>query len=281
MLKRLITVLLLVSAIGLVVTSARSIQQYELEEPELNEASGLAASLATPGILYSHNDSGGENAVYVLNVKGFVPAKIILEGVKNRDWEDIAVGIDPRDKRSYVFVGEIGDNAARHSSVFIYRFAEPAFTDTLIKVDQIAVIEVVYEDGPRDAEALFADPRTGDLYIISKREAEVGVYQIPYPQSFISVNTARKVATLPYSWVTAADISPNGKYILVKTYTNIYRYKRGRRKSVSTALGRKFKALPYQIEPQGEAVAWDHKGKGYLSLSEQSGDDPVILYYYK
>jgi hypothetical protein len=281
LLKRFLMILILFSAIGLVVMSAGSVKENPVTEAELDEASGLAASHRTPGILYTHNDSGGKSIVYTLNPKGMMPAKLLLEGIKNRDWEDIATGTDPKDKKSYVFVGEIGDNNAKHKSVLIHRFPEPALTDTLIRIDSVQTIEVVYEDGPRDAEGLFSDSRTGDLYIVSKREAEVGVYRVAYPQSFTSVNTAVKVCTLPYSWVTAADISPNGKYILIKTYTTIYRYKRGRRMSIAQALARKPKLLPYKLEPQGEAVCYDARGKGYYTLSEKNGDNPVYLYYYK
>lgn len=279
--KRLVIFILMLGALGLAVLMARSLQHDTVEEPEINEASGLAASLRTPGLLYTHNDSGNPPYVFVLNKRGLMPAKIHLPSLKNRDWEDIAVGFDPVDKKPYVFIGEIGDNADIHPSVFVYRFAEPEILDTLITVDQVQRIEFVYEDGPRDAEALFADPRNGDLYIISKRESNSGVYQLPYPQSFNSVNTARRVANLPYNWVTAADISPNGKSILVKTYSHIYRYKRGGKMSVAAALNGKYRALTYQLEGQGEAVAWDDKGKGYFTLSERLGATPVELYYYK
>jgi len=177
--------------------------------------------------------------------------------------------------------GEIGDNAAKYSSCFIYRFPEPEIADTLIVVSEIDTIEFVYEDGPRDAEALFADPRTGDLYVISKRETNPGVYRIAYPQSFQAMNIAHRVASLPYNWVTAADICPSGRYILVKTYSAIYRYKRGARQDIAAALSGRYKSLPYKLEGQGEAVAWDHKGKGYFTISERLGETPVELYYYK
>ncbi len=69
-------------------------------------------------------------------------------------YEDIATCYDPKDKKPYVYVGDIGDNNSSHSSSFIYRFEEPEIKDTLILVHNIQKIEFVYEDGPRDAEAL-------------------------------------------------------------------------------------------------------------------------------
>ncbi len=281
MVKKLSAVLLLVLVFGLVLVFARSVKQNPLQEEQINEASGLAASRKTPGILYTHNDSGGENAVFVLNSLGMMPARIILDGIKNRDWEDIAVGPDPATGKSCVFVGEIGDNSARHNSVYVYRFEEPELLDTLITLKDITAIEIVYEDGPRDAEALFVDPANGDIFIISKREEQVGVYQVAYPYQVGVTNTAKKIGTLPLSMVTAADISPNGKLLIIKTYSAVYQLKRSVKKPMAGAFPGKLKSLPYTIEPQGEGVCWDHKGKGYYTLSESNGKFLPNLNYYK
>jgi hypothetical protein len=280
--KKLAALLLFFSMLaGCVLIMGRTLQHETVEEPEIDEASGLAASIITPGLLYTHNDSGGKPIIYVLNYQGLMPAKIALYGIKNRDWEDIATCTDPKNGKPYVYVGDIGDNSAVHPTSFIYRFEEPELADTLITIGSIERIEYVYADGPRDAEALFADPRSGDLYVISKREEKSSVYRLPYPQSTTTLNTAQKVATLPFNWVTAADISPNGHSILVKTYTNIYRFKRGAGATVAQALNGKYKNMRYYPEEQGEAIAWDTQGRGYFTLSERIGDVFVDLYYYK
>lgn len=277
----LVVLALLLGALGCALLGKPSLQSDTVEEAIINEASGLASSLKTPGLLYTHNDSGGSASVFVLNKRGLMPARIELKGVNNRDWEDIATGVDPRDGQPYVFVGEIGDNNAKYPSVFIHRFAEPEILDTLIILDRIDRIEFTYEDSARDAEALFADPVSGDLYVISKREENCGIYRLGYPQSFSQPNVARRVGSLPYNWVTAADISPSGHRILIKTYSNIYRYQRGKNQTVAAALAGKYKTLHYKLEGQGEAVAFDEKGKGYLTISERLGETPVELYYYK
>ncbi len=99
--------------------------------------------------------------------------------------------------------------------------------------------------------------------------------------SFTEVNTARLIGTLSYKWVVAADFSPSGDYILVKTYNQIYRYKRRPNKTVIEALMTKPKILPYELEEQGEAVAFDAKGKGYFTISEKAENTEVKLYYYR
>jgi len=97
-----ILILLLISFLifSCVFLNGKSVLSYLVEETEINEASGIASSLKYPGLLYTHNDSGGEAAVYVLNQIGLMPAKIILKGIENRDWEDIATCYDPKDKKT-------------------------------------------------------------------------------------------------------------------------------------------------------------------------------------
>lgn len=266
---------------GCALVKSPSLDQYPLTTHEIMEASGLAASQKTPGLLYTHNDSGGEATVYVLNSKGMLAAHIRLEGAKNRDWEDIAVAPYGKEKRSCIFVADIGDNSAKRDFVTVFRFAEPALADTLVSIKNYDQILIQYEDGARDAEALFVDPLHGDIYIISKREENVGLYRVAYPYSLKDINIAKKEMTLPLSYVTAADISHDGRKILIKTYTSIYQYKRKKSQSVAKALSGKSKQLPYYLEPQGEAVAWDAKAKSYFTLSESINDQPPILYHYR
>jgi len=282
---RLVLGILLMLAIGYNMVAIQNQTRFPVEATEIDEASGLASGRRNKGVLYTHNDSGGRNAVYVLNTEGTLLGEFVLEGINHRDWEDITAGKGPRSGIDYLYVGEIGDNSARYSSVYVYRFEEPSLKSIApgfsIPVTQVDRIEIQYEDGARDAEALFIDPRTRDIIIISKREEQVGVYQVAYPQSTTGMNTAVKIATLPLTWVTSADISPDGKKILVKTYTGVMQWKRKGKEPLDKTFARSFKYLPYEIEPQGEAVCWDAKGKGYYTLSERAEDQELHLFYYR
>ena len=96
----------------------------EINDPALEEVSGLAFSRIYPNLLYLHVDSGGESAVFLMDSLGKSLGKINLLDTPNRDWEDIAVGVGPKGE-SYVYVGEIGDNAGIYSEIKLYRFPEP------------------------------------------------------------------------------------------------------------------------------------------------------------
>lgn len=255
----------------------------QIESSTINEASGLVASRITEGVLWTHNDSGGEPEVYAISNEGYTLATFKLNGIKhpaskndniiNRDWEDIAIGPGPKDETDYLYVGDIGDNNAIYGTYFIYRIEEP-----YIEVDQdsshitsntVETIAYKYEDGARDAETMFVDPNSGDIYIVSKREDSVGVYILEYPHSTSEVLTAQKVATLPFTSAVGGDISPEGDEIIIKNYLQIFYWSVGEDESIASALKRIPAILPYTPEPQGEAVCFDPENLGYYTLSEE------------
>lgn len=283
MLKKTLLVIIALSAIAFVALSARAPKEYTLQTEIIDEASGIACSKANDGIVWTHNDSGGKAVAYALNTKGLLVASLELQGIKNRDWEDIALSVDPKNGKTYLYLGDIGDNNARYKSVYIYRVEEPKLSakDAFLISNHLETIEIQYEDGARDAEALFIEPTSQDIYIISKREEQVGLYRVAHPFSSSGINIAKRVSTLPLTWVTAADISPNGKYLLVKTYTGVWRYKNKLADDGIITLSKRPKALPYRLEPQGEGLCFDAKGKGYYTLSEAGESGPQVLYYYK
>ena len=87
--------------------------------------------------------------------------KITLLDTPNRDWEDISVGPGPKGE-SYVYLGEIGDNAGIHPEIKLYRFPEPQKPGYYLEIEpEVAVLN--YPDGAKDAETLMVDPWTGEI----------------------------------------------------------------------------------------------------------------------
>lgn len=259
-----------------------AISQGVIEGNTIREASGLAASYNNPGKLWTHNDSGNDAAIFLISTKGEIHCTVYLSGIKNRDWEDIAVGSEGG--KNFVYVAEIGDNNAAYKTKFLYRFEEPVISEgvtdtTLHPVDRI---EFELSDGSRDTEALTIDPVSGDFYIFSKRESRVNLYRLPAPLATTGTITAEKVLEkLPFSLVVAADISKDGTEILIKNYDHVFYWKRSSGESIEAALKRVPERLPYDPEPQGEAIAFDLAGKGYYTLSEQKKKLKQHLFFYK
>ncbi|MFY7788211.1 MAG: hypothetical protein ACOVQA_10090 [Thermoflexibacteraceae bacterium] len=258
------------------------ISQGTLQNNDITEASGLAASRTYTGGLWTHNDSGGESTVFLVGTKGEDIAKFTLEGVANIDWEEIDVC--PFQNIPYIYVSDIGDNSKNRSHCTIYRFAEPKITNTIPTtgiIKQIDKIRFQYNDGSRDAETVMIDPTTQDIYVVSKREEKNRLYVIKYPYSLTDINIAQYVTAFPFILSTAGDISPSGNEVLIKNYANIFYWKRQNNESLVETLKRKPTALPYTLEPQGEAIAWKLDETGYYTVSEKQDDKPVNLYFYK
>ena len=246
--------------------------------PDLEEVSGLAFSKKHPDKFYTHTDSGGESAVYVLDSLGREISKIILDEVDNRDWEDIAVGPGPNGK-SYVYVAEIGDNAGAHKSAKIFRFPEP---DQLGKklIVKPQVLKFTYPGGAMDAESLFVDPISKDLFVVSKRDAQNTLFRLKSEDFGKQDVVAEAVGKLPFTSATAADISQDGSRILVKNYLKIYYWERKSGETIAAAMARKPKELPYVPEPQGEAIGFQPNGKAFYTISEKRFDIFPVLYRY-
>lgn len=257
-----------------------------INDSKINEASGLAASVTNRGMLWTHNDSGDKARIFLIDVNGNTRAIVELKGVSNRDWEDIAVGPGPVQGKSYVYIGEIGDNFARYEYKYVYRIEEPALEPKAMDLDtvitQVDSIKFKLPGGPRDTEALIVDPVTKDIYIFSKNEnQEIRVYRLPYPQSTTSILTADQVLTLPILKVNGADISADGTELLIKNYVNVFYWKRQAGESLIEMLKHSPVSLPYVTEPQGEAIAFDREGRGYFTLSEENDHKKPYLMFYK
>jgi len=255
-----------------------------IEYDPITEASGVAASRMNPGVLWTHNDSGGSASVYALNAQGKHLGKYSIEGISNRDWEDMAVGPGPVDGRQYLYIGETGDMLGKRDLKYIYRFPEPIVdanqSPVKATITDVEKITFRYPDGRRDAETLMVDPLTKDIYIVSKWEPKVRVYRAPYPQSITDPITLDHVATLNLVFAVGGDISPAGSEILIKSYTNIFYWLLTPEQELWEAFVDEPVILPYVMEPQGEAVCWKSDGMGYYTISEETGGVPAHLYFY-
>ena len=263
---------------------AEAIDQGTLESDEIDEASGLVVSRSDPSYLWTHNDSGGDPALYLITDVGGNSGKYTIAGASNIDWEDIAVGPGPIDTATYLFIGDIGDNRAVRDSLTIYRVVAPDLTvPNLPQQATLTGAEPItfqYPDGARDAETLMVDPVTRDIYILSKREANIGIYRLPFPQSTSETITAERMGTIPFTNIVAGDISADGSGILIKNYFNVYHWVRSPGESVAVALMKDPSRLNYAAEPQGEAIAWDPDGGSYYTVSEEANGVPAVLKRY-
>jgi len=229
---------------------------------DLTESSGVAASHAQPGILWTINDSGNDPVLFATDTLGRDRGTFRVTGARNEDWE--AIGIAPCGTRSCLFIGDIGDNDARRRDIVIYRVAEPTLPriGTVRSATARAVgLRVRYPDGPHDAESLFIT-RNGDVLLLTKGPPGIRLYRVPasawrrggsvMAESVGTVPIVPELASLRL--VTDAALAPDGVHVAVRTYREIF--------FLRLANGRLIPDDPpracdtFGIQLQGEGLDW-------------------------
>jgi len=229
---------------------------FAFADQRITESSGLAVSARHDGVIYTHNDSGGGPALYAIGPDGRTRAVLTLRGAAARDWEALAPGRD-----GTLWVGDIGDNGPWWDEIRVYRVREPG---TLRSADVAWTrYRLRYEDGRRDAEALLVDPRTGQLFVVSKQESGGGVYAAPRKLRSGSVNVLRRVADAPPT-VTDGAFLPDGQRVVLRGYYSATVLDRG---------WRRLSTIAVPLQRQGESLAAARDGTAVLVGSEGSGAD--------
>ena len=267
---------------------------------ELIEISGLAASRTYEGVLWAHNDSGDTARVFAMAADGAHLTFFPLSGARAIDWEDMAIGPGPDPSIDYLYLADIGDNAAERAQVDIYRLPEPdpfaPVTTAMVEL-KLDKLTLLYPDRPHDAETLLVDSRTGDLLIVTKelQAPESFVFLAPGPFQAGATVTLELVTTIDFATLpstvqppddasilvlnvphlpTGGDVSPAGDLIAIRTYGTVWLWERAE----NTALWDAFAGVPCEapsaIEEQGEAIAFTADGSGYVTISE--GTTPTV-----
>jgi len=261
-----------------------------LDDTNLGEASGLAASRRHPGVLWSHNDSGDAARVFAIRLPGLSPeapaggATLVtafpLLGITTTDAEDIALGPFPGIEGDALFLADTGNNGGGRQVFPLYVFPEPADLDGAPVAD-VRRIDVAYPDGTHDCESLFVDPWTGDLYLVVKEYTlpDTKVFRLSAaaaagPPADGVAHVLEEVGRFPFQVATGADMSPDGRMLAIRGYVDGRLFRREAGQTVAEMLASEpcnlpsFLEEPYN-EPQGEAVAFSPDGKGLYTVSER------------
>jgi hypothetical protein len=239
--------------------------------PELREASGLAVSRRQPGVLWANNDSGDAPMIYAIDVMGRILAKVAVVDAVAIDWEDIAAGPCPEDGATIqcLYIADTGDNNRNRDAVTIFIVDEPSISGA----DPSRPIAVKarsfrfrYPAEPEDAEAIAVLPN-GDVTVVTKgRTPTIGFFGFA-KADIVRALVSKEILTATVEgnsgispdqglgrWVTAAAMSPDGKTLAVRTYSEIFFFALD-----ATPQGDRWRDLHKpcflgEVEPQGEAM---------------------------
>lgn len=251
-----------------------------LEQDDLDETSGMAASRRRADLLWMHNDSGAGPLLYAVGTDGRDLGRVEVSGATHVDWEDMASF--ELDGVPYLLIADVGDNVSRRRSVSLHVVEEPVLTGERFgrrtTVPVAWSIELVYEDGPLDCEGVAVDVIGQRILLVSKRTVPMQLYQVPIrpagsadgapivatrvgPVFGIPAPTAADLERDPQfgqfrSQATALDVSPDGRELVVVTYGNAYRFERGEDEGWREAVSRTPDVIVLPLLPQIEAGAY-------------------------
>lgn len=277
------------------------------------EVSGIACSRVTPGYIWMHSDETDANTnpfIVATDETGSVlGAKVSFNKVYRWDWEDMCGGV--YNDKNYLFIGGFGDNNHTDGEYCIIYFEEPAIDPANPNISVTANrIKFEYPDHQKhNCESMMYDNVEQVLYIVTKVYDNVNqVYSLPFRLDYgdtqqtltyvCDLGVTSDIGEGEYSGsthrykgfhlATAADISPDGKYILIKNHNNyvaiyswvLYWERVGNESIAETLKNRQPQVIDcYEYEWQGEAIAWKDNTTFYTTSDSDIDSEPPIYKY--
>jgi len=188
----------------------------------VNESSGIEVNSGNS--IWTHNDSGDLPRIFKMDTLGNLLRILNISNVTATDIEEMA-----QDEEGNYYIGDFGNNLNNRQDLRIYKIPNP----DLITADSIlsGLIYFTYPDQLSfppaaadmnfDCEAMFHFKDS--LYLFSKNRGIstfCKMYRLPdqpgtYTAQLVdSFNTVR--------WITSADISPNGKSVVLLSYDQLW-----------------------------------------------------------
>ena len=283
---------------------SRTMLGYVKASAVLPEISGIACSRVTPGYLWMESDED-KTCIVATDEAGQTRYKKVnfSTSIDRNDWEDMCGGV--YNGKNYLFVGLFGDNNASKGNYQILYIEEPAITGSSTISVAPNIIKFQYPNGIKhNAEAMMYDNVEQMIYIITKVYYDVcQVFKLPMSLNYgsnlqtltyvcdLGIKADLGTDTNPYKGfhlVTGADISPDGKYILIKNHNNTAADKneeyswtlmwtRQGNESLSQTLQRQPEPIGcYEQEWQGEAVCWLDNTTFYTVSDDE--EPPIYKY---
>ena len=196
---------------------------------KLSENSGMVSY--SDASAWFIEDSGNSDNLYKTDFKGNIIQQLDVKNAKNIDWEDLT-----NDKQGNLYIGDFGNNDNTRKDLVILKLPNPEIE----KGDKINAKKIEFnypeqkEFPPRrdeliyDAEAFFH--HENHLYIFTKNRAnpftgETFIYKLKDRPGSYEAEFLGKIK-LCADWktcrVTSADISSDGKKIVLLGYGNIW-----------------------------------------------------------
>jgi hypothetical protein len=238
---------------------------------ELEESSGVAASLRAPDVYWTHTDNGGRSAsVVAVDQTGALVGRARIQGQRVFDTEDLASAACR--EGSCLYLADIGDNYGERDTLVILRAVEPDPRSEGDLVFQRLLLDL--PDGPRDAEAIFVLPGERLFLVTKGSEEPVTLYRYPpplRPDTLVTLEAVQQLSETPRvlpRQVTGAAASSDGSLVVLRTYETLL-FHRWNGSALVPIAEEGVVNLRTLREAQGEGVGFG--ADGLVALTSESG----------
>jgi len=249
-----------------------------IESRDVRESSGIAASPCQPGVFWTHNDSGDDAYIFAMSETGKDLGTYRVANAQNDDWEDIASYKDT-DGTCYLYISDTGNNKLERSELHVYRVKEPTISNSgspsdeedAIQTEPAQLAKFKYQDTPHNAETLMVNPKTGDVYVLTKRldgPSLVFKFKPNFGQTVIAEKVGEvSVPAVPNGLLTGGSISPDAKRVIICDYSGGYELA-----VPSSTFDDVWKSKPVKVDlgerKHGEAITFTADGKAVIGTNE-------------
>jgi hypothetical protein len=258
----------------------------------LDEITGMVATQNGLAVIEGHNDNPSQVKISTLDAACKPTVKTWTGGVDPVNPQDLTVGSDG--SFQICDCGDEGDGAPDRARIAIEK--APAGGGAA------SIFRYKYPSGPLNAQAMLLT--SADLPIIFAQETggKTGIYS---PAKLAPANnpsegeeeplvrvgdftplktgTANPKGAVGEALVTGAAKSPDGKHVVVRTFSDAYEYTVGEDGDIVKAITTgKPNVTPLPNEPQGEAIAYTLDGTKFQTLSvmpDNATTTPTLMTY--
>lgn len=228
----------------------------ELSDPRITESSGLAASVAHPGIAYTFNDSGHSPQVFAVDIAtGKTVGVTSVEGATWKDAEAISLW------GGMVWIADIGTNLQTRTDQALYGIPEPGRGNHRVRASRYPLTFA----GKAEFEAMAILPGRIDFY--SKGWPSGVAYTVKAPLKKDAQNVVFRTRRATPAWTTDATTTANGRLVLVRGLVVV------EIRDATTWKLRYSDVIP--VLQQGESITLEASGKSYL-IGSEGKDSPLV-----
>lgn len=253
--------------------------KFTLQSDALAELSGMAASRAHPGVLWTHNDSGSAPEIMAFDASGRPLGIWSVPGASAVDWEDMALARGS-DGRWRLWIADCGQgDTPRQPILYSIPEPDPRSPGNAKTTDPATRYPLRWPQGTPDCEALMVHPHTGDVYLLSKEGGRSAVCVArradlqPGGETLLSEVAIIKMPGLISGLVTGADISPDGRSAVVCSYTSVALFRAESGSAFDSAWTQPALSLNIPFQNQRECVCFTADGRSVLTSREGSSPE--------